>query len=93
MRDNWRKELYDAAQFDPETGGQVLLSPAEFNARLCQAAEGSRYWVWGTAADNQVYAPLQGLAPVVSSVKYVMWRVDVDAALRQRVCGGTPKAG
>ncbi len=93
VRDNWRKELYDAAQFDPETGGQVLLSPAEFNARLCQAAEGSRYWVWGTAADNQVYAPLQGLAPVVSSVKYVMWRVDVDAALRQRVCGGTPKAG
>jgi len=93
VRDNWRKELYDAAQFDPETGGQVLLSPAEFNARLCQAAEGSRYWVWGTAADNPVYAPLQGLAPVVSSVKYVMWRVDVDAALRQRVCGGTPKAG
>ncbi|MGB3436064.1 ArnT family glycosyltransferase [Achromobacter sp.] len=93
VRDNWRKELYDAAQFDPETGGQVLLSPAEFNARLCLAAEGSRYWVWGTAADNPVYLPLQGLAPVVSSVKYVMWRVDVDAALRQRVCGGTPRTG
>ncbi|WKK17091.1 glycosyltransferase family 39 protein [Achromobacter insolitus] len=93
VRDNWRKELYDAAQFDPATGGQVLLNPAEFNARLCTAEEGARYWVWGTAADNPVYLPLQGLAPVASSVKYVMWRVDVDAALRQRVCGGTPKTG
>lgn len=93
VRDNWRKELYDAAKFDPATGGQVLVSPEEFNARLCRAAEGTRYWVWGTAADNPVYLPLQGLAPVVSSVKYVMWRVDVDAALRQRVCGGTPIAG
>ncbi|MHC0510035.1 ArnT family glycosyltransferase [Achromobacter aegrifaciens] len=93
VRDNWRKELYDAAQFDPETGGEVLLSPAEFTARLCQAEQGARFWVWGTAADNPTYPPLQGLAPVVSSVKYVMWRVDVDAAFRQRVCGGMPRTG
>ncbi len=93
VRDNWRKELYDAAQFDPATGKQVLVSPAEFNARLCKAPEGARYWVWGTGEDNPAYLALQGLAPVVSSVKYVMWRVDVDAALRQRVCGGTPRAG
>lgn len=93
VRDNWRKELYDAARFDPATGEQVLVSPEEFNARLCKAPEGARYWVWGTAADNPAYLPLQGLAPVVSSVKYVMWRVDVDAGLRQRVCGGTPRAG
>ncbi len=92
-RDNWRKELYDAAKFDPATGQEVLVSPAEFNARLCKAPEGARYWVWGTTADNPVYLPLRGLSPVVTSAKYAMWRVEVDAALRQRVCGGTPKAG
>ena len=92
-RDNWRKELYDAAKFDPATGQEVLVSPAEFNARLCKAPDGARYWVWGTTADNPVYLPLRGLSPVVTSAKYAMWRVEVDAALRQRVCGGTPKAG
>ncbi len=93
VRDNWRKELYDAAKFDPQTGEQVLLGAAEFNQRLCRAPDGARYWVWGTASDNQAYLPLQGLAPAVTSAKYMMWRVEVDAALRQRVCGGMPRAG
>ena len=79
-RDNWRKELYDAAQFDPATGQEVLVSPAEFNARLCKAPDGARYWVWGTTADNPVYLPLRGLSPVVTSARYAMWRVEVDAA-------------
>lgn len=92
-RDNWRKELYDAARFDPATGAEVLIGPAEFNARLCKAPDGARYWVWGTASDNQAYAPLRGLEPAVSSAKHAMWRVEAGAALRQRVCGETPKAG
>lgn len=93
VRDNWRKELYDAAMFDPATGKDLLVSSAEFRARLCAAPDGARYWVWGTHSDGAVYAPLRGLDPVVSSVKYVMWRVDVDDAFRLRACGGTPKAG
>ena len=93
VRDNWRKELYDAATFDPARGKELLVGSAEFNARLCAAPDGARYWVWGTNSDGPVYAPLRGLDPVVSSVKYVMWRVDVNDAFRQRVCGGTPKAG
>ena len=44
-RDNWRKELYDAAKFDPAVGKQVLISNEEFNARLCAAPDGARYWV------------------------------------------------
>jgi len=93
VRDNWRKELYDAAKFDPATGKELLVSSAEFSARLCAAPDGARYWVWGTRSDGPVYAPLRGLDPVVVSVKYVMWRVDVDDAFRGRACGGTPKAG
>ena len=93
VRDNWRKELYDAAKFDPVTGAQVLVSAAQFNARLCAAPEGARFWIWGNSDDGTVYAPLQGVKPSVASGKRVLWRVQADAALRQRVCAGTPTGG
>ncbi|MFD4840286.1 ArnT family glycosyltransferase [Achromobacter sp. NPDC058515] len=92
-RDNWRKELHDAAKFDPATGREVLISAAQFNARLCAAPEGARFWVWGRHADGAVYAPLQGLQPEAGGVVNAVWRVEANAALRQRVCGGTPTAG
>lgn len=93
VRDNWRKELYDAARFDPVTGEEVLVSTAQFYARLCAAPEGARFWIWGNHADGEVYTPLQGVKPVVASVRHAMWRVEADAALRRRVCAGTPTAG
>ena len=93
VRDNWRKELYDAAKFEPEVGKQVLISPQEFQARLCAAPDGARYWVWGTKSDSGAYPVLAGLEPVANSVKYVIWQVVSDAAFKQRVCGGMPKAG
>lgn len=92
-RDNWRKELYDAAKFDPAVGKQVLISNEEFNARLCAAPDGARYWVWGTSSDGTDYPALQGLTPAASSIKFLIWKVEAGPALRQRVCGGTPKAG
>ena len=93
VRDNWRKELYDAAKFEPAVGKQVLVSSDEFHARLCAAPDGARYWVWGTRSDSGNYRALAGLEPVATSVKYVMWLVVSDAAFKQRTCGGTPKAG
>ena len=86
IRDNWRKELYDAAKFDPAVGRQVLISNEEFKARLC-ARDGARYW------DGADYPALQGLTPAATSVKFLIWKVEGGPALRQRVCGGTPKAG
>ena len=53
IRDNWRKELYDAAKFDPAVGRQVLISNEEFKARLCAAPDGARYWVWGNNSDGR----------------------------------------
>lgn len=93
VRDNWRKELYDAAKFEPQVGKQVLISAAEFQARLCAAPDGARFWVWGTASDAGNYAALAGREPTATSVKYLIWKVVSDAAFKQRVCGGTPKAG
>lgn len=74
-------------------GRQVLISPQEFQSRLCAAPEGARYWVWGTRSDAGAYRALAGLEPVANSVKYVIWQVVSDAAFKQRVCGGTPTAG
>ena len=58
IRDNWRKELYDAAKFDPAVGRQVLISNEEFKARLCAAPDGARYWVWGNNSDGADYPAL-----------------------------------
>ncbi len=35
-RDNWRKELADAARFAPDRGASVLWTPARFAAELCR---------------------------------------------------------
>jgi len=93
VRDNWRKELYDAAKFDPVTGAQVLVGADQFNARLCAAPDGARFWVWGNHGDGAVYTPLQGMKPAATSARHAMWLLQVDAALRKRLCGGTPTAG
>lgn len=74
-------------------GRQVLISNEEFKARLCAAPDGARYWVWGNNSDGADYPALQGLTPAATSVKFLIWKVEGGPALRQRVCGGTPKAG
>ena len=71
----------------------MLISAAEFQARLCAAPDGARFWVWGMASDAGNYAALAGREPTATSVKYLIWTVVSDAAFKQRVCGGTPKAG
>ncbi|AZY50282.1 ArnT family glycosyltransferase [Bordetella avium] len=92
-RDNWRKELYDAAIFEPEVGRRVLVSNEVFNARLCAAPTGSRYWVWGQPSDNDAYVSIKGEAPYFSDGRRLVWRVVVNDALRERVCAGKPIGG
>ena len=41
-RDNWRKELYEAAKFDPRRGANLLLKDAELAKAFC----GGRTWVF-----------------------------------------------
>ncbi|CFO07594.1 4-amino-4-deoxy-l-arabinose lipid A transferase [Bordetella pertussis] len=92
-RDNWRRELYDAVQFEPALGERLLVSADTFQQRLCQAPEGSRYWVWGTAADEEAYAPLRGQAARFADARRSLWLVLVDEAFKGRVCDGTPTGG
>ena len=91
-RDNWRKELYDAAKFDPAVGKQVLISNEEFNARLCAAPDGARLGVGLQLGRNGLSGAARPDAGG-GSIKFLIWKVEAGPALRQRVCGGTPKAG
>jgi len=93
LRDNWRKELYDAGQFGPQVARRVLVPHGELAARLCAAAPGSRFWVWGGVDDGRRFRILHGMQAPLADTHYRVWRVDVDAAFRQRVCGETPTAG
>lgn len=92
-RDNWRKELYDAAKFDPATGKRVLIGEQDLRVRLCQAQDGARFWIWGQKDDAARYSVLAGMAPRIAGEKRTIWRIDIDPALRQRMCGeGGPAA-
>ncbi|CAM3752134.1 ArnT family glycosyltransferase [Bordetella tumulicola] len=92
LRDNWRKELYDAGRFDPQTAARVLIQRKDLLARLCAAPAGSRFWVWGDADDGKRTLILQGLDARLSDRRYQVWRVDIDAAFSDRMCGEMPKA-
>ncbi|HEY0293804.1 MAG TPA: glycosyltransferase family 39 protein [Bordetella sp.] len=89
--DSWRKELLDASEFNPAV--KVLISDQEWKRRVCAGPDGARYWVWGEAQDAGRYPLLAGAQPFASTKRNVMWRLEADAAFKQRVCGETPTAG
>ena len=92
LRDNWRKELYDAGLFDPQTAARVLISPSQLASRLCAATPGSRFWIWGEPEDAQRYPVLRSLTPKFSDRHYTVWHIDINHEFTARLCGETPKA-
>jgi len=92
-RDNWRKELYDAAQFEPQVGARVLLGVDAFTQTLCAAPAGQVYWIWGRDSDQGAYAVLRGLAPTLVQDRRRVWRVEAGSAFSAQLCGQRPTAG
>ncbi|MFC4277379.1 ArnT family glycosyltransferase [Achromobacter aloeverae] len=87
LRDNWRKELYDAGQFDGDAMQRNLISEHEMTRRLCASTVDDTYWVWGEPAnDSARYAILQGRAPAYADTRRALWRIDVNADFRQSHC-------
>ncbi|WP_374682790.1 ArnT family glycosyltransferase [Accumulibacter sp.] len=91
-RDNWRKELYDAGQFDRAKMREVLLLPDEFVARLC-AYTGASLWLWGKTAQAQRYSFLPAEAIAFANARRTVWRLDAEQRRRLRDCQPTPPAG
>jgi 4-amino-4-deoxy-L-arabinose transferase-like glycosyltransferase len=86
-RDNWRKELADAAVFEPKQ--DWLISDSQLSARVCASRTS---WLVGTADLTKKYAWLAQADRVASSRRLVLWRVDGASAVRPALCRGTPSA-
>ncbi|MER1967677.1 glycosyltransferase family 39 protein [Castellaniella sp. GW247-6E4] len=87
--DNWRRELYDAGLFAPETARDVLWRAAQWHAALC-APNRPVYWVMAYLKEASGQPALQGLAPLASTRRMGLWRLAPDDALS--VCAETPSS-
>jgi hypothetical protein len=88
-RDNWRKELADAAAFAPEADRARLISPAQLPARLCAQAS---TWLVLPLADAGRFAVLAGRAPKAQADGHGLWRVDRKESVSAKTlaCPGMP---
>ena len=76
LRDNWRKELFDAARFDPARG-RALLRPLDgLDGLSCGAGT-----VWFVAAPTHMprLAGLTGIQHVLSGRQVELWRAAARA--------------
>lgn len=71
LHDNWRKELFDAARFDP-SAGRALLQPLERLATLGCGA-GSVWFVAATAEVRRI-SVLPGAERVFGDARTELWR-------------------
>ncbi|MCP5228282.1 glycosyltransferase family 39 protein [Accumulibacter sp.] len=91
-RDNWRKELYDAGQFDAARMREVLLLPGEFVSRLC-AYRGGSLWVWGKMTQLLRYEFLPRDAVAFADDRRVVWRLDAARRAQLKACRDAPDSG
>jgi hypothetical protein len=85
--DNWRKELADAAVFDPKQ--DWLVTDEQLPARVCAA---STTWLVGGNDVARKYGWLAQAERVASNRKLNLWRVDAASPVRAALCRGTPSA-
>lgn len=70
-RDNWRKELYDAARFEPAIGKDVLRPLAQLDALSCGAVT---TWFVATPGQAARVAALTGVQRVYADRNSELWR-------------------
>lgn len=86
-RDNWRKELADAAAFQPKQAW--LISSEQLPSRMCAS---HTVWLIGTDDLPKKYAWLAQAERIAASRRLVLWRVEASSPVRQALCRGTPSA-
>jgi 4-amino-4-deoxy-L-arabinose transferase-like glycosyltransferase len=77
--DNWRKELYDAARFDPARGRELLRPLAALDALAC--GHGGATWFAAQPAQSGRVAAVPGAQRVHADANGELWRVP------PRACG------
>jgi 4-amino-4-deoxy-L-arabinose transferase-like glycosyltransferase len=71
-RDNWRKEIFDAARFDPPLARQLLRPLAEIDTLACGA---SAAWFIAPAGQSARVAAQPGATRVFADRRNELWRV------------------
>ena len=88
--DNWRKELADAARFEPALGQQLLVRPQDLAGSRCG---GGVTWVVGSEGLANHYPLLNGAEVVARQRDLRLWRVSAPAGgVSQPSCAGMPTA-
>jgi 4-amino-4-deoxy-L-arabinose transferase-like glycosyltransferase len=87
--DDWRLELYDAAQFEPDLGRRLLWLPARLQSFLCAPGHPTT-WLVGYLDEAHRFPVLAGLDPQASALKMGLWRVAAGQAVNG--CGETPRS-
>lgn len=86
-RDNWRKELADAAVFAPSQ--DWLISAEQLPVRVCAS---SSSWLIGNLDAPGKYGWLAQAERVASNRKLALWRIDAASPVRADLCRGMPSA-
>ena len=75
--DNWKKELADAARFDPATAARVLRSSGDMSALACGA--GSTWFIVKPGAAGRWLAPIPNVERVRADAHAELWRAPPRA--------------
>ncbi len=86
--DNWRRELYDAIQFDQAAGARLLIDVDQLISRLC-APRHTGLWLLGDEESHDHYGFLQGMEAKLTDGRLRAWHIQPDEELS--FCAGTPK--
>ncbi|HRD92222.1 MAG TPA: glycosyltransferase family 39 protein [Accumulibacter sp.] len=92
VRDNWRKELYDAGRFDPPLVRDRLLLAGDFASRAC-ADSGGTLWVFGKTAQASAYPFLPEQAIAFADGKRTVWKLDAGQRRQLSLCAEKPSSG
>ena len=76
QRDNWRKELRDAARFAQPAADAVLVDRTTFPKRVCERPVS---WVVAPSDAGLRHATLAALQPIALSDRTALWRIDARA--------------
>ena len=76
-RDNWRKEMADAAAFEPARAARLLVEPASLARVLCESRIN---WIVGSDTDAARYPVLSAATLRVTSGEVTLWRLDTALA-------------
>jgi 4-amino-4-deoxy-L-arabinose transferase-like glycosyltransferase len=84
-RDSWRREILEAAKFDPERGRSVQLRPADLTRALCT---GRTVWVFSDAGHPRRLPQLDQLEQVARRGGNIAWRSTPASPLCARSGAG-----